>query len=96
MKKDKVPSTKNQSYEPDVIEKNLYTLLSKEYLWNGNMKKNLRKNWHTAVGQKADSGHGKYKAKYLLMPFSDVWFCINKKEDTKQCQTMIWQKYMPL
>ncbi|MDP2845399.1 MAG: hypothetical protein Q8N79_04905 [Candidatus Methanoperedens sp.] len=32
MKKDKVPSTKNQSYEPDVIEKNLCTLLSKEYL----------------------------------------------------------------
>ena len=32
MKKDKVPSTKNQSYEPDVIEKDLCTLLSKEYL----------------------------------------------------------------
>ncbi|MDP2845121.1 MAG: IS4 family transposase, partial [Candidatus Methanoperedens sp.] len=32
MKKDKEPSTKKQSYEPDVIEKDLCTLLSKEYL----------------------------------------------------------------
>jgi hypothetical protein len=41
MKKDKVPSTKNQSYEPDVIEKDLCTLLSKEYLKNAAKKSGL-------------------------------------------------------